>query len=257
IPARWRPCTWPSSALEAGDETSSLPLVALARRLHLDAVHDGEDARQPPEPGRDGSSRGIAALRRRKAGGRGRGVRRPAASALDRGGDAPGRRARQSRPGPLRADRLRRKRDEDHPGPVTMRSLTRMGATAFLAGTALACAQQKTMYRWGGYDDALYRHYKNPQERDEFVAKLQGVIEEAEKTGGVVPPGCYAEYGWALYEEGRGSDAIAYFEKESKQWPESRPFMEKLIKNVARAKPPPPAAAPTAVPASSTGEEKK
>ena len=136
-----------------------------------------------------------------------------------------------------------------------MRSLTRMGATAFLAGMALACAQQKTMYRWGGYDDALYRHYKNPQERDEFVAKLRGIIEEAEKTGGVVPPGCYAEYGWALYEEGRGSDAIAYFEKESKRWPESRPFMEKLIKNVARARPPP--AAPTAVPASSTAEEKK
>ena len=137
-----------------------------------------------------------------------------------------------------------------------MRSLS-MGATAFLAGAALACVPQKTMYRWGGYDDALYRHYKNPQERDEFVAKLQGVIEEAEKTGGVVPPGCYAEYGWALYEEGRRSDAIAYFEKESKRWPESRPFMEKLIKNVARASPPAPAAAPTALPASSTGEEKK
>jgi hypothetical protein len=135
-----------------------------------------------------------------------------------------------------------------------MRSLVRVGALAFLAGAGLGCVQQKTLYRWGGYDDALYRHYKNPQDRDEFVAMLRGVIDEAEKTGGVVPPGCYAEYGWALLEEGRANDAVAYFEKESKQWPESRPFMEKLIKIVARVRP---AAAPTVVPASSTGEEKK
>jgi hypothetical protein len=134
--------------------------------------------------------------------------------------------------------------------------LPRVGALAFLVVIGLGCAP-KTLYRWGGYDDALYRHYKNPQDRDEFVAKLQAVIEEAEKTGGLVPPGCYAEYGWALYEEGRTKDAVAYFEKESTQWPESRPFMEKLIKNVARARPAAPTTAPTAVPASSTGEEKK
>ena len=132
-----------------------------------------------------------------------------------------------------------------------------LAALAVLAGLLpLGCAQN-TMYRWGGYDQALYDHYKNPQRRDEFVAKLSGIIQQAEATGGLVPPGCYAEYGWALYEEGRRSDAIAYFEKESKRWPESRPFMEKLIKNVARASPPAPAAAPTALPASSTGEEKK
>ena len=126
------------------------------------------------------------------------------------------------------------------------------GTAALLALAAAGCAP-KTMYRWGGYDDALYNHYKNPQDRDEFVIRLRGVIDEAEKTGGKVPPGCYAEYGWALYEEGRAGEAVVYFEKESREWPESRPFMEKLMKNVARAKAPPPAA----VPASSTVEEKK
>lgn len=133
-----------------------------------------------------------------------------------------------------------------------MRLLWRIGVVALL-GAGIGCAGPKTMYRWGGYDDALYRHYKNPQERDEFVAKLQAVIDEAEKTGGVVPPGCYAEYGWALYEEGRAADAAVYFEKESKQWPESKPLMEKLMRNLARARPP----APAAVPASTGGEEKK
>ena len=128
-----------------------------------------------------------------------------------------------------------------------MRRFARGLLVASLIG-AFACASQKTMYRWGGYDDALYRHYKNPQEREEFVAKLRTVIEEAEKTGGLVPPGCYAEYGWALYEQGDTAGAIGYFERESKQWPESRPLMEKLMRNAARAKAP----APAAVPASTT-----
>lgn len=115
-----------------------------------------------------------------------------------------------------------------------------------------ACAQN-TMYRWGGYDDALYQHYKNPQKREEFVAKLSGIIEEAEKSGTPVPPGCYAEYGWALYEEGRAAEAVAYFEKEKKQWPESASLMDKLIRNASRARP----TSPAAVPASAVQEEKK
>lgn len=112
------------------------------------------------------------------------------------------------------------------------------GAVALLVCAGpFACATQNTMYRWGGYDETLYQHYKNPQDRDEFVAKLSGIIEAAEKSGGVVPPGCYAEYGWALYEGGRTTEAVGYFEKEKKQWPESGQLMDKLIRNAARARP--------------------
>ena len=134
-----------------------------------------------------------------------------------------------------------------------MRALRRLSAAGMLAALApLGCAQN-TLYRWGGYDQALYDHYKNPQKRDEFVARLSGIIQEAEATGGKVPPGCYAEYGWALYEEGRASEAVTYFDKESKLWPESRPLMEKLIRNAARARGAAPA--PAAVPASTEGKK--
>jgi len=124
-----------------------------------------------------------------------------------------------------------------------------------LALAVLAGCAQNTMYRWGGYDQALYEHYKNPQQRDVFVARLSNIINEAEAAGSRVPPGCYAEYGWALYEEGRTTEAVANFEKESKQWPESRPLMEKLIRNAARARPA--TSAPVAVPASTTSEANK
>jgi hypothetical protein len=133
-----------------------------------------------------------------------------------------------------------------------MRPLYLLGALAALS--PFGCAQS-SMYRWSGYDEALYDHYKNPQKRDEYVAKLSGIIQAAEANGGVVPPGCYAEYGWALYEEGRTAEAVTYFEKESTHWPESRTLMDKLIRNAARAKAPPAAAA--AVPASSVQEEGK
>jgi len=135
-----------------------------------------------------------------------------------------------------------------------MRSRSLLMGLCVLAGLApLGCAPN-TMYRWGGYDQALYDHYKNPQDRDAFVARLSRIIQQAEATGGQVPPGCYAEYGWALYEEGRTAEAVVYFEKESKRWPESRPLMEKLIRNAGSRKPATPA--PVAVPASAAAEGK-
>lgn len=100
------------------------------------------------------------------------------------------------------------------------------------------------MYRWGGYDEALYEHYKNPQQREKFVANLAVIIADAERMGTRVPPGCYAEYGWALYEEGHADQAVAYFNKERLQWPESRVLMDKLIRNASRRTTPPTTSGP-------------
>ncbi|HEY6100784.1 MAG TPA: DUF4810 domain-containing protein [Anaeromyxobacter sp.] len=127
---------------------------------------------------------------------------------------------------------------------MTMRQIL-----AALALAASACAQSTSMYHWGGYDEQLYRHYKNPQERAAFVEALRANILEAEQRGLRVPPGMYAEYGFALYEEGRFPDAVAYYRKEQDLWPESRPFMDKMIRNAERRA----GTAPASVPASATG----
>jgi len=94
----------------------------------------------------------------------------------------PGRTCRRARHcGRLLFERpLRRKRDEDHPGALTMRSLARIGAVRFSPAQASAVCRRRCIH--GGYDDALYRHTE-PAGRDEFVAKL-GMIDEAEQTGG-------------------------------------------------------------------------
>jgi hypothetical protein len=123
---------------------------------------------------------------------------------------------------------------------------------ALLIGGALllasGCVRQST-YHWGRYDDTLYRHYKKPAEREAFVEGLRTTILEADEQGLRVPPGICAEYGYALYEEGRLPEAISFFQRERTQWPESQVLMDKMIRNAelrAGKKAGPPALAPAA-----------
>jgi hypothetical protein len=114
-----------------------------------------------------------------------------------------------------------------------------------LALSAAACAP-RPYYAWNGYDQALYAHYQAPQDREAWVAGLEATIRAAEQAGLRVPPGIYAEYGYALFEEGRAAEAIPWFEKEKARWPESRLFMDKMIRNAGQrsARPPPPTTGP-------------
>ncbi|UCD85614.1 MAG: DUF4810 domain-containing protein [Deltaproteobacteria bacterium] len=94
--------------------------------------------------------------------------------------------------------------------------------------TLPACAQN--LYVWNNYDNTLYEYYKNPTERAKFIEALEETILKAEESGRV-PPGIYAEYGYAQYEEGNFTEAVAYFQKEYDKWPESRILMAKMIRN--------------------------
>jgi len=100
--------------------------------------------------------------------------------------------------------------------------------------TVSGCAGNR-MYTWGNYDETLYSHYKNPQDHEKHLEKLKALVTEAESTGGgKVPPGLYAEYGFALHEAGRTDEAVIYFRKEKEKWPESAVMMDKMIRNVQR-----------------------
>lgn len=102
-----------------------------------------------------------------------------------------------------------------------------MVGLALLLGLG-ACAQPKTMYTWGGYSGNLLGYYKNSYSLEQYSQKLRASIEQAEAKG-KVPPGIYAEYGYALLETGDSQQALVYFAKESEAWPESAVFMSKII----------------------------
>jgi hypothetical protein len=112
-------------------------------------------------------------------------------------------------------------------------------ALALLAG---GCAPG-SYYAWGSYNEVLYAHYRAPQAREAWIAGLETTIRAAEQEGLRMPPGIYAEYGYALFEEGRTAEAIAYFEKEKALWPEARFFMDKMIRNAGQRGPQPAPAA--------------
>lgn len=105
-------------------------------------------------------------------------------------------------------------------------------ALVLLCGLVQGCAPSRK-YAWGKYDSTLYAHYKNPQDKEAHLERLKEIVQNAEAKDSV-PPGLFAEYGYALYETGSLPQAIAYFEKEKAKWPESGVLMEKMIRNARR-----------------------
>lgn len=108
-----------------------------------------------------------------------------------------------------------------------MKSVTKYLFVVILLFFLIGCGAH-SRYTWCNYDTKMYKHYKNPAEREAFVTALKETLDDAEKAGNV-PPGIYAEYGFVLFEQGDNQQAIQYFQKEANKWPESRVFMTKLI----------------------------
>ena len=102
------------------------------------------------------------------------------------------------------------------------------------------CVASHERYAWGNYDRSLYAYYKAPAKADEFAMNLAAIVKGADQTHAIVAPGIYAEYGYLMMQQGKMQDAIKAFQSEEKQWPESRIFMDRMIK-LASAEPTPPA----------------
>lgn len=109
--------------------------------------------------------------------------------------------------------------------------------TALLASVfASGCATQHGLYQWGNYEDQIYAMYadagkSSPQEQ---IGKLETDIEKARSAHKPLPPGHHAHLGFLYFQTGKLDQAIAAFETEKLLFPESRPYMDRLI---ARAKP--------------------
>jgi hypothetical protein len=105
-----------------------------------------------------------------------------------------------------------------------------LAAALFTVG----CGGPKQMYTWHAYDDVLYAHYKSPQDHANHIERMREIVTETEAAGLKMPPGVYAEYGYAIFEEGRFDESVMYFKKEKETWPESVVIMDNVIRNVAR-----------------------
>lgn len=103
---------------------------------------------------------------------------------------------------------------------------------------ATACAGPQTLYDWGDYQRVSLLETRGSLSDQAYADALLKIITNAETTG-KVPPGLYAEYGFALLELGNRAGAVEWFAKERAKWPESTVFMDRLIAVAAGDSAPP------------------
>jgi hypothetical protein len=111
----------------------------------------------------------------------------------------------------------------------------RLIAIAGVCALMCACATTHDRYNWGTYESSLYLYYKDPATEAKFSQSLQALIATAQQNRSVVAPGLYAEYGYLLLKQGKSQDAIHAFREEEDHWPESKVFMDQMIKAASSA----------------------
>ncbi len=112
--------------------------------------------------------------------------------------------------------------------------MNRFGSHLLLVAAAVmmtGCAQQQGLYHWGSYEDQIYAMYSSPGKSspDEQIAKLEADSEKARAKSRTPPPGHYAHLGYLYFQTGKLDQAVASFETEKVLFPESRPYMDRLI----------------------------
>ena len=104
---------------------------------------------------------------------------------------------------------------------------------AFLAVLLSGCATP-ALYEWGGYDEAMYQHYKDPATTPDARAGLEAHVAEMEESGQRVAPGLYAEIGTFYLQAGATDQALKMYRRERAYWPESKALMDAMIGNLER-----------------------
>ena len=102
-----------------------------------------------------------------------------------------------------------------------------------IASLALGgCVTTPSRFEWGAYESSLYNYAKKPEKRQAYKEALEQAIAKGQATHRVAP-GLNAELGYLHLEDGDTNGAVSCFEEEIRLFPESKPFLSKVI---ARAK---------------------
>ena len=101
---------------------------------------------------------------------------------------------------------------------------------AFLMVTGCSTVTEAGYY-WGDYSATLYKYTGEPSEETlaAHVEALNDIIAVSSEKGLRVPPGIYAELGYISAKKGEDTTSKGYFEAEMQNYPESQPFLERLI----------------------------
>lgn len=110
-----------------------------------------------------------------------------------------------------------------------------LGTFVFLTGCA---PKNQALYNYGTYSASYYNYEQDLSA--EKALELQKAIEETianahDSQSGRVPPGMYANLGYLYLKGGDSAKAIENFRQEETLYPESKRFMDSMIKKVQTA----------------------
>lgn len=94
------------------------------------------------------------------------------------------------------------------------------------------CATYGDLYSWGRYEKDLFNYYHEPSLKEEVIRDHAEFVLRIHERGEKPAPGLLAEAGTFYLQEGDVESAIRFYRLEYEVWPESRPMMSVLIKNL-------------------------
>lgn len=106
----------------------------------------------------------------------------------------------------------------------------------FIAAVSLvimSCSSpEKTLYSWYNYEDATYQYNKKRTDKlhENMMSQYLLMTEKQKGVRKTVPPGLYAEYGFALCQSGKREEGLNYLKKEIELYPEAEGFISRIIK---------------------------
>lgn len=126
----------------------------------------------------------------------------------------------------------------NNPAKVCPQAFARTARVLAVASLVLlgACAQQpKSMYSWQSYQPSVYAYLKD--DGADYAAQslaMQKNIETARATNAQLPPGFRAHLGMLYLKLGEGDKGLEQLEGEKAAFPESKPFMDFLLRNASK-----------------------
>lgn len=94
-----------------------------------------------------------------------------------------------------------------------------------------ACATKPALYSWGPYENQVYAHFKN-ESPEEQILILERHAQETQASGKQLPPGYRAHLGLLYAKVGREGEFFAALEQEKTFFPESAPYVDRLLVTV-------------------------
>jgi hypothetical protein len=105
-------------------------------------------------------------------------------------------------------------------------------AAALLAFALAGChTPPVSLYQWGTYEPQLSQHFKG-ESPDQQIAMMENQMHTASASGKQVPPGFHAHLGLLYSIAGKPDQVVAEFQEEKRLFPESEPFMNRLLETM-------------------------